>query len=83
MASAPAGVTLVGMAVRELDLEVLRGRNVEEKFQADGDPKDARWLEQELRSWLRANRWDPSRWREFELVARQHGRSDRLARVRA
>lgn len=66
-----------------LDLDVFHRTRREATFQASGDPGDFAWLERELRSWLQANKWHPSKWREFELVARPSGRGEKLARVRA
>lgn len=66
----------------QLDMEVLRNRRHEDEFQASGDPRNATWLKAELRDWLRAQKWSDRLWREFELVARQAGRSDVHGRVR-
>lgn len=67
----------------KLDLDIRHGNRHETTYQTAGDPEDFAWLERELRSWLQANKWHPSRWREFELVARRAGRGDKLATVRA
>jgi len=67
----------------KLDLEVRHKNRREDTYQTSGDPQDFAWLERELRSWLQAHKWHPSRWREFELVARLAGRGDTYARVRA
>ena len=71
------------MAARQLDLDVFRKNRHEDTFQTAGDPTDTDWLEAELRGWLRSHKWHPSRWGEFELVARQAGRGDKFVRVRA
>jgi hypothetical protein len=66
-----------------LDLEVLRKGRPEDEFGAEGAPGDAAWLQSQLRSWLTANKWDKGRWGEFELLAREAGRSKILKKVRA
>jgi hypothetical protein len=71
------------MAARPLDLEVLRKNRHEDTIQATGDPADAAWLQGRLREWLTGHKWQPSRWGEFELVARQAGKWKQLAKVRA
>lgn len=72
------------MPARPLDLEVMHGtRHVDGGiFQATGDAGDAAWLQGQLRGWLRARKWQASRWPEFELIARAAGRNGTLARVR-
>ncbi len=71
------------MPSRPLDLEVVhRGRH-EDTFQATGDLDNHQWLESELRGWLRANRWAPARWNEFELRVREVKGWTVLATVRA
>lgn len=67
----------------KLDLDIRHKGRREHTYQTSGDPEDFAWLEKELRSWLQANKWHPSRWREFELTARLQGRGDTYARVRA
>jgi hypothetical protein len=69
---------------RALDLEVLRKDRPCDagQFQAQGDPEDLQWLQKRLRGWLEARRWDKSRWGEFEIVAREHGRAKVLGKVR-
>lgn len=70
------------MTARALDLEVLhRGRPVDE-FQAQGDPEDPVWLQGRLKGWLEARKWDSGRWGEFEIVARDAGKSKQLAKAR-
>jgi hypothetical protein len=71
------------MTSRPLDLEVLRRDRPQDTFQAHGDPEDLKWLQKRLQGWLEARRWDKSRWGEFEIVAREHGRSKQLSKVRA
>lgn len=70
------------MPARTLDLEVLRKNRKWDKFQAAGDPSDAAWLSGRLREWLTGKKWHESRWGEFELVAREHGKWKQLAKVR-
>jgi len=70
------------MPSRPLDLEVVhRGRH-EATFQATGDPSNHPWLENELRGWLRANRWHSARWNEFEMRVRNAGEGKIQAVVR-
>jgi hypothetical protein len=68
---------------RPLDLEVLRRDRPQDEFQVDGDPEDLKWLQKRLQGWLEARKWDKSRWGEFEIVAREHGRSKQITKVRA
>lgn len=72
------------MSDRALDLVVLRGNRPQDggTFQAHGDPEDLKWLQTRLQGWLEARKWDKSRWGEFEIVARAHGKGKPLARVR-
>jgi hypothetical protein len=69
--------------VTQLDLDVWHGSRREHTWQAAGDPRDFAWLQEQLRTFLAAEKWHESRWPEFELVARPAGRGDKLARVRA
>lgn len=71
------------MTARALDLEVLRKGRPADRLQAHGDPEDYGWLKERLRGWLEANGWDKSRWGQFEIVARDAGKSKQLAKVRA
>jgi Holliday junction resolvase-like predicted endonuclease len=66
-----------------LDLEVLHKGRREDEFEAEGEPGDAAWLQSQLRRWLAANKWARGRWGEFELVAREAGKSKVQAKVRA
>jgi|HubBroStandDraft_6_1064221.scaffolds.fasta_scaffold00062_10 hypothetical protein len=72
------------MPARPLDLEVMHGsRHVDGgTFQATGDPGNAAWLQGQLRDWLTAAKWQPSRWREFRLIARPAGRNGPRTEVR-
>lgn len=71
------------MAELALDLQVLRKNRPEDKFQAHGDPEDIDWLQKRLRGWLQARKWSPALWGDFELVAREAGKWEKLAKVRA
>jgi hypothetical protein len=67
---------------RQLDLEILRKNRRADEFQVTGDPVDAGWLQERLRDWLTAHKWHPTRWPEFELVARPAGQNKTLAKIR-
>jgi hypothetical protein len=66
-----------------LDLEVVRRDRPLDEFQAHGDPEDLKWLQKRLQGWLEARRWDKGLWGQFEIVARDAGKSKQLAKVRA
>jgi|HubBroStandDraft_6_1064221.scaffolds.fasta_scaffold2643989_2 hypothetical protein len=69
------------MAARPLDLQILhRGRPID-TVQGDLDPQDPSALAGRLKGWLAANKWDEGRWREFEIIARDAGKSKQLAKV--
>jgi hypothetical protein len=71
---------------RALDLEILRKGHPEDTIQVVADPKGAGFpavLQKHLRSWLTGHKWAPSRWGEFELVAREAGAWKQLGKVRA
>lgn len=70
------------MTARNLDLEVLRRGRPEDSFQAAGDPEDIAWLQARLKGWLQAGRWDPALWGDFEIWAREAGKSRPIAKVR-
>lgn len=71
------------MAARPLDLEVLHRGRPEDTLQASADPMDPGALTKLLRGWLTTHKWDKGRWREFELVARDQGKSKPLVKVPA
>jgi hypothetical protein len=71
------------VTARPLDLEVLRKGRPVDTFQANGDPQDPAWLQKRLQGWLEAEKWDRSLWSDFEIIARDAGKSRQLAKVRA
>ena len=71
------------MTARALDLEVLRRGRPEDSFQAHGDPEDHLWLQERLKGWLTAGKWDEGLWGQFEIVARDAGKPRQLAKARA
>ena len=70
------------MTARNLDLEVLRKGRPVDTFQGHGDPEDHAWLQKRLVGWLEAKKWDKPLWGDFEIVARDAGKSKQLAKVR-
>jgi hypothetical protein len=71
------------VSARNLDLEVVRNGRPQDTFQSLGDPEDVGWLQKRLRGWLEARKWDRGLWGDFEIVARDAGKSRQLAKVRA
>jgi hypothetical protein len=71
------------MASRNLELEILRHGRHEDEFEAVADEKDINLLRGILINWLQANRWDATRWAEFELIVRYAGTYRPVKKVRA
>lgn len=71
------------MAARALDLEVLRKGRPADSFSAHGDPEDMQWMQKRLAGWLTAGKWSKPLWADFEMTARDKGKSKVLAKVRA